>query len=71
MSTADNGRIFFIDHVNKRTTWVRKTRKNHRILFIRIYFKIDPRTGKPTLLPVVQKELSQNGPLPVCKQNPQ
>ncbi|CAF4024387.1 unnamed protein product [Rotaria magnacalcarata] len=49
MFTADNGRVFYIDHVNKRTTW------------------IDPRTGKPTLLPAVQTELSQNGPLPVCK----
>ncbi|CAF1517784.1 unnamed protein product [Rotaria magnacalcarata] len=46
MFTADNGRVFYIDHVNKRTTW------------------IDPRTGKPTLLPAVQTELSQNGPLP-------
>ncbi|CAM4742945.1 unnamed protein product [Rotaria magnacalcarata] len=46
MSTADNGRVFYIDHVNKRTTW------------------IDPRTGKPTLLPALQTELSQNGPLP-------
>jgi uncharacterized protein YbdZ (MbtH family) len=25
MSKTENERLFFIDHVNKRTTWVRKT----------------------------------------------
>jgi E3 ubiquitin-protein ligase NEDD4 len=27
MSKNDNGRSFFIDHMNKRTTWVRKINK--------------------------------------------
>ena len=26
MSKTDAGRVFFIDHINKRTTWVRNTR---------------------------------------------
>ncbi|CAF4083313.1 unnamed protein product, partial [Rotaria sp. Silwood1] len=46
MSKTDNGRVFFIDHAHKRTTW------------------IDPRTGKPSPSPDVQRELNQNGPLP-------
>ncbi|CAF1599411.1 unnamed protein product [Rotaria sp. Silwood1] len=46
MSKTDNGRVFFIDHAHKRTTW------------------IDPRTGKPSPSPDIQRELNQNGPLP-------
>jgi E3 ubiquitin-protein ligase NEDD4 len=49
MSKTDNDRVFFIDHINKRTTW------------------IDPRTGKSSPLPAAQRELNQNGPLPVSK----
>ncbi len=49
MSRTENERAFFIDHINKRTTWV------------------DPRTGKPSVIPAAQRELTQNGPLPVRK----
>ena len=28
MSRADNERVFFIDHINKRTTWVKQTKIN-------------------------------------------
>jgi len=49
MSRTENERVFFIDHINKRTTWV------------------DPRTGKPSTIPAAQREMTQNGPLPVRK----
>ncbi|CAF4376426.1 unnamed protein product, partial [Adineta steineri] len=52
LSKTDNERMFFIDHVNKRTTW------------------IDPRTGKPSPLPAAQREINQNGPLPVIRTLP-
>jgi len=38
MSRTENERAFFIDHVNKRTTWVRK-RKYRENIFIWIYFQ--------------------------------
>lgn len=50
MSRTENDRLFFIDHINKQTTW------------------IDPRTGKPSTVPAAQRELSENGPLPVNKE---
>jgi len=46
MSKNESGRVFFIDHINKRTTW------------------IDPRTGKTTVSPSAQNDLSEHGPLP-------
>jgi hypothetical protein len=38
-----------------------------KTFFIELYFKIDPRTGKPSPLPAAQQELNQNGPLPVSQ----
>jgi hypothetical protein len=35
MSKNDNERAFFIDHINKRTTWVRENKNNRRFIFLR------------------------------------
>ncbi len=71
MSRTDSDRLFFIDHINKRTTWV-KTKKIIKkisaiLIFIFDFVKVDPRTGKPSAQPVSQRELKENGPLPVIK----
>jgi hypothetical protein len=66
MSKTDSGRPFFIDHINKRTSWVKHNKifVDHLIAF---FVKVDPRTGKPSPQPHAQRELNQNGPLPVSK----
>jgi hypothetical protein len=68
MSKTDNERPFFIDHINKRTTWVKKRNKIIKDFIWFCLIKIDPRTGKPSPQPAAQRELNQNGALPVRKQ---
>jgi len=36
-------------------------------MFIFVFVKVDPRTGKPSAQPANQRELKENGPLPVIK----
>jgi hypothetical protein len=67
MSKADNERPFFIDHINKRTTWVKKRNKIIKDFICFCLIKIDPRTGKPSPQPAAQRELNQSGALPVRK----
>lgn len=66
LSKTDNERDFFIDHINKRTTWVRQ-KQSRSEEFLRFSHQIDPRTGKPSPMPAAQRELNQNGPLPVSQ----
>lgn len=66
MSKNEVGRVFFIDHINKRTTWVcYRIFCKRKIKHKKICLQIDPRTGKTTVSPSAQNDLSENGPLPV------
>ena len=67
MSKTESDRLFFIDHINKRTTWVCwiEQRREFRHTNMILPFKVDPRTGKPSPQPAAQREVQQNGALPV------
>lgn len=68
MSKTENERMFFIDHINKRTTWVKNEFFRRKFsLKTPNLFQVDPRTGKPSPLPGAQREINQNGPLPVIE----
>lgn len=67
MSKNDNERTFFIDHLNKRTTWVGNAEALSFIWLLLFFLQVDPRTGKPSPIPSAQNDSNQTAPLPVRK----
>ena len=67
MSKTDNERVFFIDHINKVTTWVsmHSNRGECDASSIAVHQKTDPRTGRPSSQSSAQQDGNKNGPLPV------